>query len=67
MYMACDAPTQGCLIGSGPNAQPLHLIDVTSWVNNIGGLMVYSKPVYTMVTDADGNVSFAVASIQSLS
>lgn len=46
--------------GANVNAtyMPLHLIDITSWFNNVNGTLSYSAPVFTMLNDASGNVAF---------
>lgn len=53
-------PTLGLLnfqaSGAGNTAQPLHLIDVTSWMNTNGGTLQSSSPIYTMVSNVNGNV-----------
>lgn len=47
------------LNGAGNIAMPLHLIDISSWMNTKAGLLSYSQPLFTMVTDTSGNVTFA--------
>lgn len=47
------------LNGAGSIAQPLHLIDVTAWLNTVGGVIQYATPLYAMYIDPSGNVGFA--------
>lgn len=47
------------LNGNGPLSLPLHLIDITSWLNTNSNVLTYSQPLYTMVSDLPGNVTFA--------